>query len=300
MPYRFKTGESLQHGVRRVVSGQIDRALAELADTTLDRSDTIHQVRKRCKKIRAALRLVRSGLASYPEENAWYRDAARRISDVRDAEAMIETCDALSRRCAGQVDATTMQALRDRLEGRRNALFEDTERIDGRLREFEASMVAGRERAESLEIHDEGYATALAGMSKTYARAREAMDAVLQNPTPENVHQWRKRVKYHGYHVRLLRDAWAPVMQAVWEEVGSLGALLGDHHDLCVLKRWVIDEQVLSEDAGRLDDFIRFVDARTARLEEESRPLGGRLFAEKPKHLERRFAIYLGIWCKQG
>lgn len=300
MPYRLKTGEPLQEGIRRVVSEQVERALGELADTSLDRASTIHQVRKRCKKVRGALRLVRSGMKTYSEQNASYRDAARRLSDARDAEALIETCDALSKKCSGEVDAATMHAISARLQTRRDTLMEDEDRISECLREFEAAMVAGLERASSLRIDDEGYDTALAGLRKSYARARAAMRAAFDEPSAESFHEWRKRVKYHGYHVRLLRDAWPTVTKAMSEETDALGQLLGDHHNLCVLRDRVMEDPVLSAGEADLEEFARCIDQRTARLEKASQPVGGRLFAEKPKHLERRFSQYMRVWAKEA
>ena len=105
MGYRLRTGESAQNGIRRVISEEIERSLGEVADADLDRAHTIHQVRKRCKKIRATLRLVRGALGNtYSSENAWYRDAARRMSELRDAQAMMETYDALAKRFVDQAD----------------------------------------------------------------------------------------------------------------------------------------------------------------------------------------------------
>lgn len=300
MPYRLKTGEPLQEGIRRVVSEQVERALGELADTSLDRATTIHQVRKRCKKVRGALRLVRSGMKTYPEENAWYRDAASTLSDARDAEALIETCDALSKKCSGEVDAATMHAIRARLQTRRDTLMEDEDRISECLREFEAAMVEGLERASSLRIDDEGYDTALAGLRKSYARARAAMQAAFDEPSAKSFHEWRKRVKYHGYHVRLLREAWPTVMKARREETDALGHLLGNHHNLCVLRDRVMEDPVLSANEADLDEFSRCIDQHTAKLEKASQPMGGRLLAEKPKHLERRFAEFLRVWSKEA
>lgn len=300
MPYRFKTGESLQNGIRRIVSEQAERALAELADTGLDRAGTIHQVRKRCKKIRGALRLVRSGLDAYAEENARYRDAARALSDVRDADALIDTCEVLSTRCVGEVDAATIQAIHARLQARRDAAMSDGDRIDECLREFEASMAMGRERAQALSVDDEGYAVALDGLCKTYARARTAMKAAFHEPEEEHFHEWRKRVKYHGFHVRLLRDAWPAVMQARAGELDTLGELLGDHHNLCVLRDRVLADPALAGHPGGLEDFTRCVDKRTAKLERKSRPLGMRLFAEKPEPMRRRSSAYLAVWRTEG
>jgi len=58
MPYRFKRGQSIDTEVRRIVREQIDRAVGEIDDGDLDRHETVHQVSKRCKKVRAVLRVV--------------------------------------------------------------------------------------------------------------------------------------------------------------------------------------------------------------------------------------------------
>ncbi|MEZ4569166.1 MAG: hypothetical protein R2849_02320 [Thermomicrobiales bacterium] len=65
MAYRLEPDEALDVGVRRIATEQVEKALAELDDSDLDRHATVHQVRKRCKKIRGLLRLVRPGLENY-------------------------------------------------------------------------------------------------------------------------------------------------------------------------------------------------------------------------------------------
>jgi hypothetical protein len=122
MPYRLTDKESVQNGIRRVISEQIERALAELSDEQLDRSLVIHQVRKRCKKIRGALRLVRDGTDLYTADNARFRDAARRLSELRDADVMIETYDILTAHFSGEMDGRTIQPIRRQLVARRQEL----------------------------------------------------------------------------------------------------------------------------------------------------------------------------------
>jgi CHAD domain-containing protein len=195
MAYRLRVGESVPDGIRRVISEQIERSLGELADADLGPADAIHQVRKRCKKIRAALRLVRGALGNaYSTENAWYRDVARGISDLRDAEAMIETCDALAKRFVDQVDGGVLRPIRGMLEARKKTLMGDTNRVDSLLHDFESAMAAGHERAASLVLEGDGCEVVLAGMRNTYARARAAMGAAYDNSTPETFHEWRKYV----------------------------------------------------------------------------------------------------------
>jgi CHAD domain-containing protein len=300
MPYRLRTGESVQCGIRRVLSEQIERSLGEIADMKRDRADTIHQVRKRCKKIRAALQLVRGALGdAYSKEYAWYRDASRRIADVRDAEAMIETCDALAEHFQDKDDGAIIRPIRLRLKTRRDTLMEDTDRIEKLLQDCESAMVEGHKRVASMRIEGDGYGAALAGMRRTYSRARAAMNAAHNGPAPETYHEWRKRVKYHWYHMRLLRDASPADVRARRDEAEKLGELLGNHHNLCVLRAWVMNDPVSFADKDVLTNFIEPVEKWTAQIERKSKPLGRRLFAENPKHLARRFATYFSIWSEE-
>jgi CHAD domain-containing protein len=301
MAYRLKIGEPVQDGIRRIIIEQIERALGELNDKNLDRADTVHQVRKRCKKIRAALRLVREALGkTYSRENARYRDAARRISKLRDAEAVIETCDALASRFSGRADEGGVRIVRARLAARKKTLVKDTARIDSLLKDFESAMIAGRESAASLAIEGKRYEPVLAGMQKTYARARRAMKGAYDHPAPGSFHEWRKRVKYHWYHMRLAQKVWSPVVRVRRNELGRLGEALGNHHNLCVFCALLMKDPAFSEQKGDFESFIRLAEKWTARIERESKPRGVLLFAEKPGHLVRRFSVYFSLWQKNG
>ena len=77
MAYRIRTkDDDVEQAVRRIACEQIDRALAEIDDDGLDFARKVHQVRKRCKKLRGLVRLVRPALDAYGRENAAFRDAA--------------------------------------------------------------------------------------------------------------------------------------------------------------------------------------------------------------------------------
>ncbi|WP_153558836.1 CHAD domain-containing protein [Roseimaritima sediminicola] len=77
MSYQIKREESLEQAVRRIACEQIDKAVAELDDPRLSRPQAVHQLRKRCKKLRGLLRLVRPAMEkTYAKENACFRDTA--------------------------------------------------------------------------------------------------------------------------------------------------------------------------------------------------------------------------------
>src|SRR5205085_5914300 len=93
MSYELCPDEALADGVRRISREQITKAI-DVASGTIQTDDTpVHQTRKYLKRARAALRLVRKeiGRSLFRQQDHRLRDAARLISDVRDAEVRLET-----------------------------------------------------------------------------------------------------------------------------------------------------------------------------------------------------------------
>ncbi len=293
MPYRLSEKESLQNGIRRVISEQIERALAELADERLERSHVIHQVRKRCKKIRGALRLVRDGTEVYRAENRRYRDAARRLSELRDADVMIDTYDLLADHFADEIDGRTIQPIRRQLAARRQALTQSTAEGTGRLDEVRTSLLEGRRIVAAMGISADDPGILLAGLRRTYARGRKASEVVSRDPDPGAFHEWRKRIKYHGHHLRLLRGAWPAVLGTRHDEVKKLGHALGEHHDLCVLRNVLLEDPSSFAQEEAVVTFVNLLQRRLSMIEHHARQLGCLLFAEKPGPLKRRFGVYV-------
>lgn len=293
MTYCLNLEGSTQEAIRSVIKEQIGRALEELDDSRLSQADTIHQVRKRCKKIRGALRLVRKSIGEkYSRENAWYRDAARSISDVRDAEVMLETFDAIMERYSDELDGRVMRPVRRELESRKNALVGDAERIEKLLDNFREAMTEGCERLDSLFIEKDGCKVILPGMQKTYNRGRKAMAAAYKKPGPETFHDWRKRVKYHWYHMRLMYEIWPAEMDVRIKEADDLGELLGNHHNLWVLRSMLIHDAEAFARKEVVMKLVSMIDKWTEQIENSSRPMGERLYAEKPNHMARRIYAY--------
>jgi len=107
MAYVLEPTVSVTREVRRVARERIDEAL-DLLDT-LDHDDTdiervVHDVRKRCKEVRAVARLVRASLGDeFQRFNRLVGDAADNLAPIRDAHAVLATFDDL--RTAGTLAA---------------------------------------------------------------------------------------------------------------------------------------------------------------------------------------------------
>lgn len=296
MSFRFRRRESLRDGCVRIVVEQIDRAIADVVGGDDDPHEAVHQVRKRCKKIRAVLRLIRPKFTNYRGENAWFRDAAQGLSAVRDAESIIECCAALRSRYADHPESGLLVALRERLVDRRFRIAHEERDLPAQLEELVDSLRKAKRRVADWRLEKGGFAGWNEGLSDVYSRGRDARREAAARPSPENFHEWRKQVKYHWYHARLLRRTWNGPMRAWQSELKRLSDLLGDDHDLAMLETTIADEPELFDAAADRRACAALIRARSGELRAAAQSLGRRIFAEKPRCLVRRWKTYWKVW----
>jgi CHAD domain-containing protein len=296
MPFRFKHGDdSPQEAVRRIADEQVQRALREIDDSDLSAGETIHQVRKRCKKVRGLLRLVRPAFDGYKFENTAFRDIARPLSDLRDAHALIETYDAVAARFDDSVDRRSFAPIRARLtqDAKRVAATGDAAE---RLGAAQAELAAARERIGDWSLDKKGYKAVRDGLKKTYKRSRNCMQDAWRAPSGKALHQWRKRVKYHWHHTRLLEEIHPDMMQPRIDALDRLTDLLGDQHDLVVFEARFEDADDFGGPATDLPAFLALVRQQKAELETEAFQLGRQVLAERRKALVKRLGGYWNDW----
>jgi len=294
MAYRLGFDEHPPAALRRCAREQLEDAVDQLERRRgEDPVGAVHEARKSLKKTRAVLRLVRREIPkrSYRRENLALRDAGRSVSGVRDADVLVETVDGLRERFAGQIPAKTFTALRGRLATQARAARDVDEGVVARLVE---ELRGARTRVEDWPLEDIGWATARRGAVNSYRRARKAGSVAVERPTAENLHEWRKRVKDHWYHQRLLEEAWPTVLAAQAEEAHALSDALGGEHDLTVLvQRLTGSDGPLSDLGVDGDEVLELVARRRAELAEAATQLGRRIFAESPKAYGRRLKRYV-------
>jgi CHAD domain-containing protein len=138
-------------------------------------------------------------------------------------------------------------------------------------------------------VDGEGFDALEDGLRSSYARGRDALADLAEHPDAEELHELRKRVKDHWYHVRLLREVWPPVMTAWAGEARVLSEQLGDDHDLSVLAGVLSGEgpDLLGEDRPVV---LGAIEERRAELLADIRAGAGRVYADKPGAFTRRLA----------
>lgn len=272
---------------------RIDEAVRELGRSGEDRHEGVHEARKRLKEIRAVLRLVRFTLGErFTAENRWYRDTARALSAVRDAQAVLESWDRLVARSPEGFAGVDPAGVRERLAGRRDRLAVADVPVAMTLE----GLAAARERVARWPLGDTGFAALAPGIRHSYRQGRRRMAAALASGVDEDLHEWRKRAKDLWYHTRLLAPVWPEVMEARRRTLKQVSDALGDDHDLVVLGDLLAAEPaVLGDDAARAA-VPPLIARRRGELQAEATRLGTRVYAEKPGAYVRRLGVYWRVW----
>jgi CHAD domain-containing protein len=300
LPYRLDTRESVETGLRRCAREQLDGAIEELTESVrTDPVEAVHSARKALKKDRSLLRLCRGALAPAERrrENDALRDAGRRLSAARDAEVMIQALDDLSERFAGQVPKRSFTAIRKQLTAERDPARASL--VDSGLpAEVADELKAIRGRIDDWHFKQGGWRTIEPGLRRSYRRGQDALDRAQTRPSVENLHDWRKRTKDLWYHLRLLTPTSPGIMGGQAKDAHHLGDLLGDDHDLAVLRERLQD--IAGSITADVDPVFGLIDHRREQLQQEAFLLGRRLYAEKPSAFGRRVHRYWKAWRREA
>jgi CHAD domain-containing protein len=300
MPYRLLASDpTLEAALRRIAGEQIDGALRSLEATGEARAEAVHDVRKRCKKVRALLRLVRPGFAGYAQENAVLRDTARLLGAARDAKVLGDTFDAVVADYPDTLDGAALGALRAALApvGTDRRDYAD---LDALFAEARTHLLALRHRVQEWSLEADGWQALGRGLADVYGRARKARKRAVRKPSGETHHAWRKRVKDHWYHARLLRRIWPEQMTHRAAFANELAELLGDHHDCDVLEEALAAQLAVHVDPDAVETLIALTRRRRALLEERAHRLGKRLQVDKPHTLAARWGEWWHACQSEG
>jgi CHAD domain-containing protein len=293
--YHLKRGEPLGEGMRRIAAGRAETALERLRGVGSEDPEfpeAVHGARKDLKKLRAVVRLLRDQLGEtvYEQQNRCYRDAGRALSESRDAKVKLETLDRLAER-RGDLPASALGAWRQGLERDRDQTLGGTDEMT--VLEAIELIEAGRDGIEAWRLESGSWKLIDSGVLRTYGKGRRAMRRAEAEPSEENFHRWRKRVKDLWYLLRILCPAWPEVLGASAGEAHQLAELLGDHHDLAVLRADLATRSFPGEESAPLAEAIA---ARERELADAAFELGHRLYAEKPKVFRRRIRAFWRAW----
>jgi len=280
MAFEFQIGTPVQRELRRIAVERTDKAIRTIEGVEHAQiARAVHGARRRCKELRALLRLVRPGFKGYQRENVMIRDAARSLADLRDARTVLDAFDRLLLDCKLEPD---------RFEGIREGLAKEhatqAQSSSASLEEFLRVMHGVRARAEKWALKDSQFEALRGGLEATYAKCQRTLADAKREPSIEALHEWRKYVKYNRAHLRLLRELWPPIIEPMRQEAKLLSDLLGQDHDLAVLAEALkLQRQAHDDQASTSTELLAQITHRRLELREHAFGIGPRLYAHKPR-----------------
>jgi CHAD domain-containing protein len=311
--FALLAGEQPVEGLRRMAVGQLDRAIELLSReggrTTGERA--VHETRKALKRLRTLLALLADAVdertLSYEQEAV--RQAARRLSGVRDAEVMVQTLDALLERHPRKLRRKSVRRLRERFEAERRRAAAHTGDPATRA-EVIAQLRGARVRIERWTLpRGRGLRAIEPGLERIYRQGRKRCRRAARGKgeTAQAMHEWRKRVKDLRYTAEALGPAetagkpgnscageGARSLRRLAKRADELGELLGDDHDLAVLaervraqgRRHAGPHAPIGRGAERT--LLKLIARRRRHLRKIALRQGKRLYSRRPKTFVRR------------
>ncbi len=266
MSYAINHDEAPGEGLARAIAQQAEALREACAQANEDAAVFVHKARVRCKKIRAALRLGRElmGEKAFRRENAWWRDAARGLSEARDRSARREALETVAPTLGKEMGARTLKAAR--------AYFAKAERKtdSGPAIATFCSQMKAWDGPPDIDDGDVEMVTDALGAS--YSAARKAMKTAREAEEPQAFHEWRKRAKAHALQLRLVRRRFDR-LDARIEDTRNLAERLGEVQDIEVVLA------ALADWTGSPEGLAGWLETRRAQLIAASLEQGDVLFA---------------------
>jgi len=157
-----------------------------------------------------------------------------------------------------------------------------------------------RERLPSWPLADLGFDDLGPGFERSYRRGRKAMRAIEADPSDERFHEWRKRAKYHWYHLRMFTPADPVVLEPWADRLHDLADALGDDHDLAVLVDTIEADPEAHGGADVVDVVRTLAEGRRADLQARAFSLGARYTTEPVDAVVARLATMWEAWHVHG
>lgn len=294
MSYRYTIGESTEQEIKRIIEERFDCSVKEFKEADGEPDHANHQMRKNMKKVRAALRLVRgvTGEKKYKKWNIAARDTAREGAGLRKIGVAVDTLGKVKNRFNWKSDNQFYQIAQAKLRRDHKKYKKELLEEHDFQNEIIERLEDVKEELNDLSFNKTGFESFEKGLKKVYKRGRKASKKCRKKPTAENHHDWRKRVKYLWYQIRILKDIWPEELKGYAGELHKLSNYLGDDHDLYDLKTRLNTIYEGSEYTGDLAKTDALIEQFSEEIRTKAWSLGEKIYAEKPKLFVGRIKKY--------
>jgi CHAD domain-containing protein len=280
----------MSEAVRRVASAEIDTAYAALASPP-ERHKGVHDARKCLKRLRSLLVLIEPGLPEpvFLSLTERLRTIARGLAPARDAAALLDAVDKFAK-AEGEGEESPIPALRAWLQERRQVAKRS---LDGSTAsDAMRGLFALRPAMANLAVYPDDFRPVANGLRQSYRGGRKAFASAFASGSDEDFHEWRKTLQHHWRHMQLLTPCWPSELSARVEAARALSQILGDDHDIVLLRQLVSAPTMTFASPEGTAAFLKRCRTRHRALRREAEMRGARLFAERSRPFAERIEAY--------
>jgi CHAD domain-containing protein len=247
----------------------------------------VHDTRKAIKRMRALARLLREeiGEQEFRRVNSRLRDTGRRLAPSRDCAVRLSTLLRLIALHPKALALDGVARLQAQLEADRARAEQPA--CDPRVLDDVAKI---RRELSHWNLLDHDLDALTPGLRRIYREGRRRYKRVKRKDAlPQDLHNWRKRVKALYYALDMLGGASAKGARGVTKRAERLGEALGEEHDLWMLFVYIEEHpQALSPGDDSRDIVLKLIAKRRNRLRERALATGARVYSDPPGKFTRR------------
>ena len=206
----------------------------------------------------------------------------------------------LRKRYGDQLSSKAFVKMRRSLVDRHETLLRTVVEDDRKLPVVIESLREARLRAQDWKFTAEGFAYFARGLRRIYRQGRSEKKVAYAQPTTENFHSWRKRVKYLWYHTQILQPLSPKAMKVMERESDLLADRLGEEHDLAMLEASQHIGELPGVSGRNAELLIDLIARERGRRRSVAVPVADRMYVEKPAQFVNRIEGYWQRYQSKG
>jgi CHAD domain-containing protein len=294
----ISNNESMAGNIHRILLEQLDYIIVQSESEGEDVHKAIHESRKSMKKIRAVLRMIRDeiGYSSYYRENIFYRDLSRNLSEIRNFEVLTCSVQTLQKDLSNTIPPDVFISLKEELDRQQEKLTGGPDRLFRLLKKTAGEIKIGRKRIYDFPIRHDDFRAFEGGLFRMYRQGKRYLRDARKNPSPTQLHNLRKRMKYFWHQMEILQPIFPGPMGAYASTLESIAENLGVYHDLQVLQDFLAGLEIIPD--ARVNEALQEACmARKFMLLNNTWPLLEIAYSEKPRAMVDRLANYWKVYA---
>lgn len=271
--------------IKSAVKKILHKGVKALENNETNKSELIHDSRKRVKNIRAILKLIQGevGQKDFKQLNNTLRNLNRKSANIRRVYVMLDIIENESKTNTDYSTKKMLTGLKQDIESEMISL-QPKININRMLTEYTDSFHLFEGRVSTWNFERKNFSLIKDGLTSIYSQGRELHKNSTKTKEANTYHEWRKNAKDLLYAFEILRKSWSPILKSYNREIKILTEYIGEMHDLYEFKITILknySNQIVQN--GNKENLVKRNDERISYLMRSADVLGEKIYAEKTK-----------------